>query len=273
MPQSREQNVNLESKPIIIFTNFWDAEEIVRRKYCFLEHNGKILYVQLVESKIFPFAISISHPSKEKIPFVSSHPSFRRINELCPTLSLSSKYTANCPREEKIKLFKETVKSKKSQIIQWLNSLEKGNIYILCCWEKTSCKISCYRQQMFNLLSKSKQTVDKAFYFYREGEIFNPNLEREMLPQIMGFDLSKDRNMYTSTSAERISEEMNRYFEGELMESFAPLEPFPIEPSMSFRVENSSDTSNFPRDLLIGIDSCNNQISYVDPIYGTIRTR
>lgn len=172
-----------ESKPIVIFTTFWDAEDILKQK-CFLFQNDNktnIVYV-CTDSNNKPenfcvYSIALAHPSLDKIPNIKEQtlPFFIRLDMLCPTYDILMKYKRDKDWVDYTKKYKQIISKRKDEIKNWIFSLRNNFIYILCCWENTKSGANCHRQILYNAIIASKTLKDKATYIYRHGKESFPN--------------------------------------------------------------------------------------------------
>ena len=162
------------SKPVIIFTNFWDAEKLLKEK-TFLSKNGETLYkINLSEDPVnySVHSIALSHPSLTKMPNMwksCPNASIDRIGIFCPTYNLLMDYKGGCSWESYTVEYHSLLKQRKHDIIDWFESLKDDHVYILCCWENTCKKANCHRTLLYEALVKSKSLKDKATYIHRDG--------------------------------------------------------------------------------------------------------
>ena len=161
-------------KPVILFTNFWDANKLLENG-SFLFWQGETLFnVKLLEdpSNYLVSSIALSHPKLNTLPVIKSKCNkIDRLTFFCPTYEMLRKYKDGGSWENYVTKYKELIKQKRSQIMEWFNNLKPNHLYILCCWENTSKKAHCHRQILFKAFTESKTLKDKAIYTYRDGKL------------------------------------------------------------------------------------------------------
>jgi hypothetical protein len=156
-------------KPIVVFTNFWDANILAQDKYltfCCLKtgEKNKYCFVGLKDYSIYSIALGI--PDSSKIPFLKD---IFRIDHFCPTYDILMAYKEDKDWDKyKIK-YRKLLVNRKEDIDDWINNLSDNKVYILCCWEVTSEKCNCHRKILFDALRSTKIWKDKAIWVYRHG--------------------------------------------------------------------------------------------------------
>ena len=158
-------------KPVVLLTNFWDAE--------FLARKGAIPNTALKLStdplNYSVRSIALSHPNLTALPLVSKHfdPDnlniLKRVDLFCPTFPMLMDYKQDKDWVKYTAIYKELLIQRKRAIIGWFDSLEQNKIYILCCWENTKNGVHCHRQLLYSALINSAALKDKAVYLYRHG--------------------------------------------------------------------------------------------------------
>jgi hypothetical protein len=177
-------------KSLVIFTSFWDANVIIENKY--------VLHHDEAENKIYKINLFANQSNFEVASIALSHPDFSskglsnlskcnvyKINELCPTYDLLQRYKEDKNWEKYRKEYYDLIKSRNMKIKSWIESLEEGRAYILCCWENTSKGAHCHREILYEIFNHFDSIKKKVFSIYRHGE---KNIERTRLPQNQTFD-------------------------------------------------------------------------------------
>jgi hypothetical protein len=157
-------------KPVILFTNFWDANKLLDRKHFLLLNDDKLFKVQLSPNRYRVYSIALSHPSLSRLPNIQREfPNLERLNFFCPTYDMLKSHKEGGEWEEYVKDFHKLIKKRKEEIVTWVKSLIPNRAYILCCWENTSGKAHCHRELLYEAFSKSKSLKNRAVYIYRDG--------------------------------------------------------------------------------------------------------
>jgi hypothetical protein len=156
-------------KPIVVFSNFWDANILAKDKYMsfsFLtpENVEKRVLIWLNNFQVYSIALGI--PDSVKIPYLKS---IFRLNHFCPTYNLLMSYKGNNDWGIYRKEYRQLLKNRKSDIDDWVNGLEQDKVYILCCWEDTSKNCHCHRQILYDAMKETSIWKDKAIWIYRHG--------------------------------------------------------------------------------------------------------
>ena len=173
-------------KSIVIFTNFWDAEDMIK---------SRVLLVPLSDSKVYKInlildpqnfsvhSVALKGPSFEKMPNLQKAYG-GRIDVFCPTYDLLDRYkNQNYPWEDYIKDYMDILKDRKERAKEWIISLNTENIYILCCWENTSKNAHCHRHILYDVILKSKFASSKIFPIYRSGaKTLKASMDLEQIP-------------------------------------------------------------------------------------------
>ena len=171
------------NKPIVIFTNFWDANKLVDRKH-FLFWRGKTLYKIQMNDKPQNYevvSIALSHPPLSRITKIEEkfNP-IKRLDFFCPTYDMLKDYKDGGDWIKYTDKYKTLLKSRKAQVFEWVESLSSDRIYILCCWENTSGASHCHRQLLYDALTKSKALQNQAIYIYRDGSWDDKYVDSEL---------------------------------------------------------------------------------------------
>jgi hypothetical protein len=158
------------NKPVILFTNFWDANKLLTRKHFMFWNDGKLFKVQLNPKRYRVYSIALSHPPLAKLPNISKEPfDLERLDLFCPTYDMLKDRKNGGSWSEYVDKFHGLIKKRREDIVSWVKSLMPNQVYILCCWENTSGKANCHRQLLYEAMSKSKTLKNRAVYTYRDG--------------------------------------------------------------------------------------------------------
>lgn len=171
-----------EYKPIVIFTTFWDAEEILKQKCFLFQNDGKmnIAYVRTGSDNkpenFCVYSIALAHPNLDKTPNIKEQINpFVRLDILCPTYDILMKYKKDKDWVDYTEKYKKIIVRRKEEIKNWFSSLRNNFVYILCCWENTQSGANCHRQILYNVITSSKTLKDKAIYVYHHGKESSSN--------------------------------------------------------------------------------------------------
>ena len=157
-------------KPVVLFTNFWDANNLLSKKHFLVDVNGSIYRIRLEKDQYSIYSIALSHPPVEKLPDIKSQfGGFKRLDFFCPTYKLLMRYKNDKNWEWYTEDFNSLMKDRKSEIKDWIDSLVENHLYILCCWENTSRDSKCHRELIYKAITSSRKLKDKCFYVYRDG--------------------------------------------------------------------------------------------------------
>jgi hypothetical protein len=158
------------NKPIILFTNFWDANKLLDRGSYFYKAENKILKVNIIPDHCKIFSIALSHPKIEKLPSIKRDFSdIDRLDMFCPTYDMIDCYKSGGEWSDYVGRFKGIMKQRGHDISRWVKSLMPNNVYILCCWENTSEDMHCHRELLYKALLNSETLKNKAIFHYRNG--------------------------------------------------------------------------------------------------------
>lgn len=128
-------------KPVVIFTNFWDANKVVG----LLPPNNKY--------KVY--SIALSDPDLDRLPKLKY--SMTRLDFFCPTWDILKKYKQDGHWEDYTKSFMELMHTRNLEVNTWLKTLLSDHRYFLCCWENTSKGSNCHRKLLYDVLKKLNQ--------------------------------------------------------------------------------------------------------------------
>ena len=164
-------------KPIIVFTNFWDAEKIINQDHL-VSYDEKSFYkVRLYKDprNFTVKSIALAHPNLDKLPTIKSlngnSYSLPRLDFFCPTYEMLMDYKQGGSWDDYTTQYRKILKDRKDPIVNWFESLIPGKIYILCCWENTSKGANCHRELIYDAFTQSKTLKDKALYIKRTGGV------------------------------------------------------------------------------------------------------
>ena len=183
------------NKPIIVFTNFWDAEKLIKHKRFLFWRDESLYNVKLYDEKCnyTVYSIALAHPKLNKLPVIRAihQESIPRLDFFCPTYEMLTNYKGGGSWKDYTTKYRRLLKSRKKEIVHWLKSLMPDRVYILCCWENTSKNARCHRQLLFDAFTQSKSLRDKAIFAYRDGS-WNDNyvstdIYKYLDNQVMGF--------------------------------------------------------------------------------------
>jgi len=158
-------------KPIILFTNFWDANKLIDIGFFTFANKDNIYNVKLIDDPINYNALSIAltHPPIKSLPNIKLRFNLDRLDFFCPTYDILMDYKNGGDWIEYISEYKLLLKKRKVQIVQWIKSLMPDNVYILCCWENTSKGANCHRNILYEAFISSSTMKDAAIYILRNG--------------------------------------------------------------------------------------------------------
>ena len=165
------------TKPICIYTTFWDANNILDDRYVlFASSDGKntckINFLSDTNGKPQNFSIhsvALSHPSLDKIPLIKDI-GITRLDFFCPTYNMLKRYKDDKNWEKYTGEFLKLVKGRKTEIKEWMNSLDNEHVYLLCCWEDTSKNAHCHRRLLYDSFHASKYAKKRMVSVYRDGK-------------------------------------------------------------------------------------------------------
>jgi len=170
----KEKLEKKEVKPIVIFTNFWDAQKMIDNGFILLGRGTKVYKLNFFKDKsnFSVHSIALSHPPLKKLSALrvsSKNDAMDRIDCFCPTYTLLHKYKEDMDWGFYVDAYKVILKERKDRVKYWVDSLQINHIYILCCWENTSLKSKCHRQLVYQAFNASAYTKDKMITIYRNG--------------------------------------------------------------------------------------------------------
>ncbi len=216
---SNQDNHDSQDRPVLLFTNFWDANAIVSNGYCIVSDNSTYHKVNFIpktsncdadsDSSIyldtpenFKFvSIALQSPSLSKMPTISEH-GMETQHALCPTYEILMEYKATKDWDKFSQKYMELIATRRQAIRKWIDSLE-NKVYLCCCWENTCGKAKCHRSLLFEAFKKSKYVREKVVLLHRDGsfiesEIDNgpvvcelPTISANNLPNPLVFRLSE----------------------------------------------------------------------------------
>ena len=92
-----------------------------------------------------------------------------RLDFLCPTYTMLNKYKSDKDWDAYTDKYMKLIVQRKDQIKGWIDGLEAGHIYILCCWEDTSKASKCHRQIVHECFLNSKSAMSKMLPILKNG--------------------------------------------------------------------------------------------------------
>lgn len=181
-------------KPIVIFTNFWDANKLIDIGFIITNKNDKFYKINLFKDKsnYSIHSIALTHPSLNKLSHLKN--TMNRIDFFCPTYNLLQRYKDKGDWEAYVKDYKKILKDRKDKIKKWVDSLQVNRIYILCCWENTSLESKCHRQLIYAAFNASKYTKNKIMTIYRNGNEIKTRKQIKQIPDYDFLDNNDDNN-------------------------------------------------------------------------------
>lgn len=153
------------NKPFVIFTNFWDVEQILGHGILFLtdEENQYVInfHDQDIDYSVYSIALSF--------PDISVTKNIETLDFFCPSYDILMDYKVDKDFDVFTRGYLDILCNRKLHIKEWLRGLKKGKIYFLCCWENTSFGDNCHRKILYDLFCNSQTTKNKANFIYRGG--------------------------------------------------------------------------------------------------------
>jgi hypothetical protein len=165
------------NRPVIVFTTFWDADYLVKHRTIFVEsaNQSKALKINLlmddssVPDNFSVKSIALSSPHIDKLPCLQCFGEIERLDFFCPTYNMLSRYKKDRDWESYTEDYMALIRDRKDLVKDWLKSLKKNHVYILCCWENTSVKAKCHRRLIYDAFMKSKVVKNNTILIYRHG--------------------------------------------------------------------------------------------------------
>lgn len=156
-------------KPIVVFTNFWDANAIVKKGSfnCCFNETSECQHCNLELETYEVSSIALGIPHSYKIPALTC---ISRINCFLPTRELLFDYKEDKDWDKYRTKYRKLLVERKEAIESWLKRLESDKVYFLCCWEITSKTVHCHRELLFNVFCSTAIWKDKAMWRYRSGK-------------------------------------------------------------------------------------------------------
>jgi hypothetical protein len=157
------------SKPIIVLTNFWDANALI--DYGFLLHriegDDTVYKVNLVQNNFSVYSIALSNPPLAKLPHLGY---MARLDFFCPTYDMLCRYKSDKDWRSYTKDYHKLLRNRKENLKDWMDTLVPNHVYFLCCWENTIGGAKCHRQLLYSKLLSSEIAMEKLLPIYRHGE-------------------------------------------------------------------------------------------------------
>lgn len=155
------------SKPVIIFTNFFDCQNIFRFSgFTYLTQN-KLLFINVKEdnSKVYSLSLSVPELNLTNIKEIDILPI------LCPTIKNYGNLKTSVINGDIASFRKQyyaVLANRKNKIIRFIDSLKENHVYFICTLENTSFGCFSIRKWIYETLSSGK-VKDRALYIYRDG--------------------------------------------------------------------------------------------------------
>jgi hypothetical protein len=155
------------SKPTIIFTNFFDCQNIFRFGGFTYLLKDKLLFIDVKEdnSKVYSLSLFVPELNLPNIKEIEILPI------LCPTIKNYSNLKSSVINGDIASFRKQyyaVLASRKNKIIRFIDSLRENHVYFICTLENTSFGCFSIRKWIYETLSSGK-VKDKALYIYRDG--------------------------------------------------------------------------------------------------------
>ena len=166
-------------KKVIIFTTFWDAIGLINRATILHVENSDVYKIDLRSDKkdagqpsnFFLHSIALSCPDFNKDESLKKYKNqITRLDFFRPTYSMISKYKSSRNWKDYTLKYKDLLKSRKDEIIEWSSSLKNGCVYFLCCWENTSGESKCHRDILYKAFKSSSSISNDVLLIYRHGD-------------------------------------------------------------------------------------------------------
>ena len=133
--------------------------------------NQKLCKVNLYSRKGSPnysiYSIALSCPSLTKLQNIKQMP---RLDFFCPTYDMLVRYKKDQDWKSYTSDYHKLLKKRRTELKEWLESLNPDHVYLLCCWEDTSFGAHCHREILWKVLSKSETAKRKVIAVYRHGD-------------------------------------------------------------------------------------------------------
>jgi hypothetical protein len=136
-----------------VFTNFWQANYFLQK--------------EITTIPFMIYSIALKNPSNDKIPYI--YENIPRLDFFCPTWEILQKYKQDNDWQSYTDAFMILMRERRSGVVAWLNNLEQGYSYYLCCWENTAEGANCHRKLLYDALKKNNKYSDAINLIYLHG--------------------------------------------------------------------------------------------------------
>jgi hypothetical protein len=182
----------MSEKSIVIFTNFWDANNLIDESFILIHQpNNKIYKINFYKEKndasknYSVYSIALGHPNIDNK--LKNLKGIERLDFFCPTYDLLKKYKNDHDWSYYQKRYPEIIQERKRKIQTWFRSLKEDHVYFLCCWENTKRGIHCHRELLYKMFLDSKKACEKIIPIYRHGN----NIKNDKAPNyFIHYDVS-----------------------------------------------------------------------------------
>ena len=155
----------MNTKPIVVFTNFFDAKYVIESGILLFKDNedndNNIKKFIMEKGNVTMLSIALSKPTNLGC---------ERLDFFCPTYEMLKRYKNDKNWDNYKKDYNNLLKKRRNEIGRWLMGLKNKHLYFLCCWENTINGANCHRQLIYDAMCKSKTALDKVIPIYRHGE-------------------------------------------------------------------------------------------------------
>jgi hypothetical protein len=159
-----------KQKPIIVFTSFRDAAQVIRDGFFVSEVKGGFYRFNL-NGNFEVHSISLAHPDFEKEEYRGIEDHFKgMVGCLTPTYKILNDYNKEKDWGKLKSEYRGILASNKEDIKDWASSLTPMNIYLVCCWEDTTI-CNCHRKVAYDACQGSKAMKEIAGFLYRDGKV------------------------------------------------------------------------------------------------------
>ena len=156
-------------KPIVVFTNFWDANIIINNGFFLFTEDEKVYNFNFISNEkpnFSVFSIALSNPPLNKLKHLQK---INKLDFFCPTYNILKRYKDDKDWSKYTKDFLLLMSKRKSDLVTWIKSLVEDHMYILCCWENTAHGANCHRKIIYDKICESKASKN-IIPIYRNGD-------------------------------------------------------------------------------------------------------
>ena len=148
------------SKPIVVFTNFIDARDIIKNNNLLVDNDNKLYKVNL-NIKNFEI-LSISFPDSN----ILKDSRVKQLNCLIPTTKMLLKLNCDDNWDNFINGYKDVLNNRRAKVIEWVRNLKDNMIYFCCNEEVTTDDMRSCRKCIYDFFINSK-LKEKCIFVYR----------------------------------------------------------------------------------------------------------